>query len=257
MDKPDIPSDGAQVGSVETLRTRLKQEYDLVEYPQNGVVWVCKDGRWGCVDLDGRVALPLQYQRPGHYSDDVLIVKQDGKHGCVNKRGQVITPFVYDYIDDFIEGMAAVQQGGKWGFINTNGSLIVPAVYDYVWEFKNGVAKALSGEQERYLDILGRTIQQLVAPLATEAAIAPEKTNAKKGTTIILKQTDGSESLYEVIRGTAVLQGGEWVMNYHNAEIVGRFKKRSGERMSYYEEAKRFETQEFPALDFSKPKAAA
>jgi|WetSurMetagenome_2_1015567.scaffolds.fasta_scaffold08178_10 hypothetical protein len=65
-----------------------KDEYDDVGYFSEGRAWVEKGGKWGHVDIDGKVTTPIEY----------------------------------DYVMDFSEGRACVKKGGRWGHVDKQGA---------------------------------------------------------------------------------------------------------------------------------------
>lgn len=76
----------------------------------------------------------------------VVQVKRDGKYGYINLNGDVQVPIIYDDIGRFSEGLLAVCKDEKWGFVNGNGEEVVPLIYDDAGNFSQGLAKVVKVE---------------------------------------------------------------------------------------------------------------
>ena len=48
-------------------------------------------------------------------------VAKGDKYGFVNKDGKLIIPLIYDEALTFSEGFVAVKQNGKWGYLDSTG----------------------------------------------------------------------------------------------------------------------------------------
>ena len=100
-----------------------------------------KDGRmrYGCIDLNGKIILPLRYSSLSFAGDNLLIAEDFDKNknfnkGCINLKGKKIIPIQYEVIrprgDYFM-----VQKDQKFGIFDKNGKEVVPLDYDYILEF--------------------------------------------------------------------------------------------------------------------------
>ncbi len=47
------------------------------------------------------------------FSDGIIALAKDGKYGCVNTDGKIVLPFTYDYIGEFVNEIAMAYKGGK------------------------------------------------------------------------------------------------------------------------------------------------
>ena len=61
----------------------------------------------------------------------LFLSKKDGKYGCVDKNGKVVVDYIYD---DAVEqndyGYIAVKKDGKWGSINSKGTIVQEPTYN-------------------------------------------------------------------------------------------------------------------------------
>ena len=124
-----------------------KANYDWVEpLCENSVVKVRKNHKFGLVDHNGKVLIPVEYediQSGVSLNLDWLWAKKDGKYGYLDENGAVVIPFIYDGAKTFSGSMAAVKKGDKWGFINRDfinrdAEEELPFIYDEAEAFHQG-----------------------------------------------------------------------------------------------------------------------
>ena len=51
-------------------------------------------------------------------------VSKNDKFGYVNQEGKLIVPLEYDEALAFSEGLAAVKKGNRWGYLDSTGKVI-------------------------------------------------------------------------------------------------------------------------------------
>lgn len=101
-----------------------------------GVAAVKKDGKWGFINEEGIVVIPLKYENVNPFDSriapQITIAKYEGKYGYINIDGVEITPFKYDVATHFNPslGYAWVELNGKKGFVDKKGTELVPLKYD-------------------------------------------------------------------------------------------------------------------------------
>lgn len=119
-----------------------KANYDWVEpHCENSVVKVRKNHKFGLVDPNGKVLIPVEYEDVESCVSLSLNwhwAKKDGKYGYLDKNGAVVIPFIYDGAKTFSGLMAAVKKGDKWGFINRDAEEELPFIYDEAEVFYQG-----------------------------------------------------------------------------------------------------------------------
>jgi len=123
--------------------------YDKVRSFKNGLAPVCKEKKWGYIDLTGKVVIPLKYRDAELFSNDGLApVKSSKLWGFIDKEGKevieqkyVITTggfslFQKNIEKGFINGLARVKYKKTWGFINTKGELLNNTWFINLEDFK-------------------------------------------------------------------------------------------------------------------------
>ncbi|WP_460980521.1 WG repeat-containing protein [Spirosoma fluminis] len=104
--------------------------------PTNGLFWVKKNGKWGCIDKTGQLRIPHLYdEATGFTAEDRSAVAIDGKFGHIDKSGKVRTPLTYDFASYYQHGLSMVRMKDKYGFIDTSSRLIIPLIYDEAFPF--------------------------------------------------------------------------------------------------------------------------
>ena len=99
------------------------------------------NGLWGFLDENGAEKIVPQYEEYG-YSEgqSEITVKKDGKWGLIDEQGNVIIPLQYDVPIFFSEDLAVVLDGEKYGYINRGGEWVIPAQFDNCSPFSEGYA---------------------------------------------------------------------------------------------------------------------
>ena len=101
----------------------IKPEYDYIGYP-NDVTHVCKDGKWGVMDISKGEYLvrPECEEIPAWngfmFMNRIGFYKKDGKWGVITDWGVLTAPIFEDYGGDTDDGQVEVQYQGQWGYIN-------------------------------------------------------------------------------------------------------------------------------------------
>jgi len=123
--------------------------YGLKGY-SNGLVVVQQKNKFGCLDVNGKIAIPLKYDDLtefdngygiGKIGSNFYVVSQDGKEVLVKLDN-------IKEIKHFQEGLAPIVSiGGSFGFIDTNGKVVISGGYSGAGYFNNGLAWARTTEK--------------------------------------------------------------------------------------------------------------
>lgn len=121
-------------------RIVIPMKFDKAGEFHDGLAKVLENGKWGFINKNGNRIIPPIYELARDFSDGLAAVKKNGKWLFVNKRGDVVISTNYETVEDFSEGLVAVCKNGKWGFIDKNGNVVVPIKFDYVRAYQEGMA---------------------------------------------------------------------------------------------------------------------
>lgn len=113
---------------------------DLTTFDRNGLAPISIDNKYGLIDYNGEVIIPLIYASIVMSTINAYSVSKDGKWGFITKSNQILIPIEYDLSSDFIENVCAVKKDGKWGFIDLLNQVIIPFEYEGCTDFCKGLA---------------------------------------------------------------------------------------------------------------------
>ncbi len=131
------------------LKNKKFAFYDRVQQRAgdfSAIRWVEKDGLYGCINNEGELVTPMEYQRFLTASEGMRGVGKEDKIGFINREGKlVVTPkFESNKIDlslyQFKSGFSIATKNGKFGFINRSGEIVAPIENDAISYFDKGVA---------------------------------------------------------------------------------------------------------------------
>lgn len=96
------------------------------------------------------------------YNNGIARAKKNKKYGFIDVNGKVVIPLIYDDLRDFKNGLAAAKINSKWGFINENGSLAIEAKYSEVSNFdKYKLARVVNKDKWGMINSKGEIIMPI------------------------------------------------------------------------------------------------
>ena len=114
--------------------------YDDVREFSEGVAWVQKGGKWGIIDVTGKLIMPCKVeatQTPPPFLKNASVVNAGGKFGIMATKGEYTAAPQYETFGAFGKksGLAIVVKGDKKGLIKPTGGFAVNlGVYDEIQE---------------------------------------------------------------------------------------------------------------------------
>ena len=117
-------------------------EYTDTRKPTNGLFWVKKNGKWGCIDKTGTLRIPHLYdEATGFTAEGRSAVAINGKFGHIDKSGKVRTPLKYDFASYYNHGLSMIRINDKYGYIDTTGRFITQIIYDEALPFDHATTR--------------------------------------------------------------------------------------------------------------------
>ncbi len=111
-----------------------------------GLALVEKDDKYGFINKDNEVVIPLIYDQALWFSEGLAVVKKNGKYGFINKQGEEVIPLQYTIADNFGQGLALTYKDGKFNLINKQDEIVIPLEqYSAVTMFHEGLASVSIG----------------------------------------------------------------------------------------------------------------
>ena len=114
-----------------------KDENDNLWYEDN-VLKVQKDGKYGIINLSGKVLTSTEYEEITAIENikNALKVKKDGKYGVIDNEGKVLVNPQYNNITnlgkDNKSGFIVQAEDGKYGIVDYSGTTILETKYDEI-----------------------------------------------------------------------------------------------------------------------------
>lgn len=102
-----------------------------------------KNHRYGYVDAEGVLQIPLMYEVAFDFSEGLAVVCLNGKFGFINQRNEWAIPNIYDDAYDFHDGLARVRKDGLWGYISKDGNVVIDFQFKECYDFHEGWAKVV------------------------------------------------------------------------------------------------------------------
>lgn len=135
--------------AIDDKQNNIFKDYDSVEAIQNidksnqiwyeeNVLKVCKDGKYGLINFEGKVLLEPTYnsiEPIKTIKNSMIVTNDDGKVGLIDDSGNVIINPEYDKITnltDKYEDGYIVTKNGKVGLINYNKKQVLDIKYDQI-----------------------------------------------------------------------------------------------------------------------------
>lgn len=115
--------------------------------------------KYGFINKNGKLAVPLKYERAGSFSHGLAMVSQNYKFGFIDTTGKLAIPLIWDYASNFLGGVALVKKGNSYGYIDTKGKVVIPTNLHYAYDFYDGLALIMDNNaQYGFIDKAGNTV---------------------------------------------------------------------------------------------------
>lgn len=198
--------------------------YTSIDEVSNGYAVIYCDGKYGLIDLQGRLLLPMEYDSIGSYEDNMLgygyiVIEKDDHCGIADQRGDVTVPCVYTRRAEKRGNMMVIQNIDGTYTVVTGAAGELEGSFDAVngdWEGCSAFA-VRRGDQWAVLDVYGRTIIDF-----TEAR---SMSVSADGSMAVAWVGDDGRVLYGITPKQAAVQPASdtWICENCHTENAGRF----------------------------------
>ena len=129
-----------------------EDDYEMIYHPYNGFCQVEKDGKFGYINEDGDLIIPLKYEGVYEFAENGLayVSCENGRGGYINEKDEFVIEPVFHSGTIFNYGKAAVSKNGEYIFIDELGRKSIDHTFKYAGRFSEcGLAKIelLDGRQ--------------------------------------------------------------------------------------------------------------
>ncbi len=130
--------------------------YDnLVYVPYNDELMPVKgkdSGKFGYINTEGVLKVPLEYEYASSFCDGVAIVRQSEKYGLIDTQNQIVVPIIYEGIRRPNGNRYPVVKGKLYGLMDSDGQLLMDYKYSDLSFLKNDGLKVQTNFGYKYLD---------------------------------------------------------------------------------------------------------
>lgn len=124
-----------------------------------GLSRVVKDGKVGCINQQGKVVIPLEFENLEDFEgEDLTTGEKAGKKFIVDRNGTCVREIAVDgevSLGPIKSGMAKAYLEKKVGYVNTAGELAIPFQYDSGGDFVGELARVSVGNITGYINKQG------------------------------------------------------------------------------------------------------
>ncbi len=121
---------------VDQTNKRISDYYDNVKVFKEELAPVKLNGKWGFINQDMEIVIPISLERVGQFKDGLTYIKENGQFHLIDLKGESKSE-KYDSIGvrkDFY----VVKKGDKLGLLDTNGMIVEPLRFDEISIFYKG-----------------------------------------------------------------------------------------------------------------------
>lgn len=123
------------------------------------------DGKYGFVDLEGRLRVANRYDSIRLYSNGMAAFFLRGNWGYIDKAENLRVQPIYESSFEYLNGTAIVIENGKYGVINKDGKYLLKTIHEQITRNKYGSFKVVLEGKFGLYDKKGNKI---VSPEYTE-----------------------------------------------------------------------------------------
>lgn len=143
-------------------------DYDFVDECICTLSKVKKDGKYGFVNAEGKVIVPVEYAEALTFNEGYSAVRKADKWAFLDSTGHFITGFVYTDALGFSQGLAPAKKASGWGYVNTEGKEVIDFIYSNARKFTEGLA-AVSNKGKELWGFINRK-GDVIIPLTLDFA---------------------------------------------------------------------------------------
>jgi hypothetical protein len=114
--------------------------YDWVESFSNGIAMVGKDDDVIYIGKEGKQISDKRFTDGFSFNKGFAVVEKDDFFGIINRLGEYVAEPVYDDIGENSEGLFYAMKDGNYGFINESGEVVIDLNYSDALDFRLGLA---------------------------------------------------------------------------------------------------------------------
>lgn len=119
-------------GCITSINQSPKEAYQSIQPPTEGYRLVRKDGKYGFVDVQGRLRIANRYEDARPYHEGLAPIKLLSRWGFIDTLENIVIQPLYDEVTPFDHHLCIVERDGHFGLINDQGEELLPLRYDAI-----------------------------------------------------------------------------------------------------------------------------
>ena len=109
----------------------------------NDTIIAEKDGKYLLLDKQGKERAAFDYIS-SNCGEGLVVFRQDGRYGYMDLTGKVVVPALYDDANPFTDGLGSVRVNDSWGFVDHSNKMVISPQYSQVGTFIDGICSLYS-----------------------------------------------------------------------------------------------------------------
>lgn len=138
--------------------------YSTINQYAGGLSVVRRKDKWGCIDINGRLVISLEFDRLREFEPGKLATGAIARTSfIVNRQGECVKELALSPevdIGRLCSGLATVRVDNNVGYIDAAGELVIPVQFDRAEDFHGDLALVKQGKQEGYINKRGEFVWQ-------------------------------------------------------------------------------------------------
>ncbi len=140
------------------ILNRDDQRFQEVVGMREYFIGVKIDGKWGFVDVNGKLRIANRYNGIGLYHEGLAPIKILGHWGYIDKLEVLKVQPRYDEVSEFKNGLCIVIRNGKYGLINAEGHEVIEPQYDSLYRLENGGFISVRDNEKGLINKAGKNL---------------------------------------------------------------------------------------------------
>jgi len=145
------------------LKSKIAKQYfkittdkyqNVIKVNENLVAYE-KNGKWGLMNVDGKIISEPKYERILSENEGLIPAKIKNKWGFIDVNGKIKIDFKFDNINMFKNNISVVCINNKWGVINKDGRYLIKPIYQDIIVDSNNLIQAKLNNKWGLLDAKG------------------------------------------------------------------------------------------------------
>lgn len=120
--------------------------------------------KFGCIDVNGKIVVPIKFDRIEPFKNGTALVKQNNLWGVIDQFGKIILPCNYESVQVVSENEFIVGMNEKLGVINRNGMATIQMNYQSIVAIPGARYIVSKGESYGVIDKNEKTVLPLDYP---------------------------------------------------------------------------------------------